>query len=189
MITHRQHVLQELRRDRVRGAGRRSVGHLPRRGGHDHGQRLLVVGPPPRHRVGRVRRRRGLRRSRLGGDPLLEHVRQGRRHLDARTATSGTGTSRRSSTTCGASTAAIQRYAINKAVAGDRVQILPGIYEEQVDIAKNLTLDGAGRARRPSSRPRRSRSTSRRRVRTTTTRSCTFTTRATWTSRILLSTA
>jgi hypothetical protein len=38
----------------------------------------------------------------------------------------------------------IQRYGINKAVAGDRVELLPGIYVEQVEIAKNLKLDGAG---------------------------------------------
>ncbi|OGO23634.1 MAG: hypothetical protein A2144_01375 [Chloroflexi bacterium RBG_16_50_9] len=41
---------------------------------------------------------------------------------------------------------AIQRYAVNKAEAGDLVQVLPGIYDEQVVITKNLTLCGAGDA-------------------------------------------
>jgi len=38
----------------------------------------------------------------------------------------------------------IQRYAINKAVAGDTVQVLAGVYNEQVIINKPLTVNGAG---------------------------------------------
>ncbi len=41
---------------------------------------------------------------------------------------------------------AIQRYAINRALDGDKVQVLPGNYVEQIEIAKNITLYGAGRA-------------------------------------------
>ena len=38
----------------------------------------------------------------------------------------------------------IQRYAITKAQAGDRVELLAGTYEEQIEIDKALALDGAG---------------------------------------------
>ena len=38
---------------------------------------------------------------------------------------------------------AIQRYAINKAVAGDTVQVLAGTYEEQLELSLQLTLRGS----------------------------------------------
>jgi hypothetical protein len=37
----------------------------------------------------------------------------------------------------------IQRYAVNKAVAGDIVQVLPGVYNERLSISKSLDLRGA----------------------------------------------